>query len=104
MLAESKSKYFLDFVYFTMVDIFAFPYVSRTIHMKGSLLNSLYDKLELEQRYPKTIEWEKHMRTLPEFKDVRFMINVRPYQLFIEDFVKTAPGAPLPKLKIPYRK
>ena len=53
LLKESKTKYFLNFERYSMVDLYGFPGVSRMFSLKDSALDKILKELNLKSDYPK---------------------------------------------------
>ena len=79
MLRDSKPRYFLDNLTYSMIDIYAFPFISRLYYLKGSLLNDLYNELKLEERFPHITAWVTEMRNKKDLNNPEVMTQVEPF-------------------------
>ena len=59
-----------------MVDLYAFPFVSRLFYLKGSALNDVYEQFDFENRYMYLFRWFKAIRARPELNDGKAIIPV----------------------------
>lgn len=101
-LNESSTPFFLSNNNYSMVDIYGFPHTSRVFYLKGSVQNDLYEKMQIEQRYPFLYKWFVTMRSDPSLNDGRAIINVRAFHLWLEELV-TLPIGKKPPLRLPMK-
>lgn len=53
----------------TYADIHCIVVFERIAGLKGSAYNFIYEKLNIEQNWPKTLAWIERVRSVPEIKD-----------------------------------
>ena len=75
-LAQSETEFFLDSSSYSMVDLYIFPFVSRLFYLKDSALHEMYEKMALEDKYPRLFRWFKAIRARPELNDGKAIIPV----------------------------
>ena len=75
-LQKSETDYFLSMQGYSMVDLYAFPFISRLFYLKDSVLHDMYEKLALEEKYPRVYRWFKTVFARPELNDGKGIIPV----------------------------
>lgn len=103
LLRQSKTGYFHNTETYSMVDLYGFPHVSRIFYCKDTVMDKLYQQLRVEERFPFLYRWVHHsIRGRPELNDGRAIINVRAFQLWLEELV-TLPIGKKPPLRLPMK-
>ena len=99
-LAASQTEFFLDSVSYSMVDLYILPFVSRLFYLKDSALQEMYEKMRLEDRYPRLFRWFKEMRSKPELNDGKAIIPVQAFHYWLEELAPMPLGKK-PPLRLP---
>ena len=99
-LCKSETDFFLSKQSYSMVDLYAFPFVSRLFYLKGSALNELYEKLALENRYPNLYRWHNTIRARPELNDGKAIIPVQGFKYWLDELAPMKLGTK-PPLRLP---
>ena len=85
---------------YSMVDLYAFPFVSRLFYLKDSALHVMYEQLNLEDRYPSLFKWFKAIRACPELNDGKAIIPVSGFTYFLAELAPMPLGKK-PPLRLP---
>ena len=85
-----------------MVDLYAFPFVSRLYYLKDSALHAVYLELKMEDRYPSLFKWHKTIRAQPELNDGKAIIPVSGFIKFLEELAPMPMGKK-PPLRLPHK-
>ena len=101
-LAASKTHFFSGKDDYDMVDLYAFPHISRLFYLKDSALHDLYQKFEFEKKYIYIFRWFKEIRARPELNDGKAIIPVRAFHLWLEE-LKELPIGKKPPLRLPMK-
>mmetsp|Transcript_4331 Transcript_4331/g.5780 ORF Transcript_4331/g.5780 Transcript_4331/m.5780 type:complete len:87 (+) Transcript_4331:582-842(+) len=83
-----------------MVDLYIFPFVSRLFYLKGSVLHEMYERFNMESRYPQLYKWHHTMRAKAELNDGKAIIPVQAFQYWLEE-LKPMPLGKKPPLRLP---
>ena len=83
-----------------MVDLYAFPFVSRLFYLKGSALNDVYEQFDFENRYMYLFRWFKAIRARPELNDGKAIIPVQGFKYWLEELAPMPLGKK-PPLRLP---
>lgn len=100
LLELSPTDYFHGKERYSMVDLYAFPFVSRLYYQKDSTFHSVYEQLALEDRYPHLFKWFKTIRAQPELNDGKAIIPVGAFRHFLAE-MSTMPLGRKPPLRLP---
>ena len=100
LLELSPTDYFHGKERYSMVDLYAFPFVSRLYYQKDSTFHLVYEQLALEDRYPHLFKWFKTIRAQPELNDGKAIIPVGAFRHFLEE-MSTMPLGRKPPLRLP---
>ena len=99
-LQLSSTDFFLGKQRYSMVDLYAFPFVSRLFYLKDSALHAMYEQLRLEDRFPCLFKWFKAIRARPELNDGRAIIPVSGFHHFLAELAPMPLGKK-PPLRLP---
>ena len=99
-LEISKTDFFTSKESYSMVDLFAFPFVSRLFYLKDSELHYMYEGLDLENRYKNLFRWFKAIQAKPELNDGRAIIPVNAFKNWLIE-LSTTPLGKKPPLRLP---
>ena len=100
LLQNSSTDYFLGKERYSMVDLYAFPFVSRLFYLKDSALHAMYEQFALEDRYPFLFKWHKTIRAQPELNDGKAIIPVSGFVNFLAELAPMPLGKK-PPLRLP---
>ena len=101
-LEMSSTDFFLSSEKYSMADLYAFPFISRLFYLKGSALNDMYEKFDLEIRYKYLYKWFKAIRACPELNDGKAIIPERAFMYWLEE-LKTMELGKKPPLRLPVK-
>lgn len=99
-LSRSSTDFFLSKETYSMPDLYAFPFVSRLFYLKDSALGEMYDKFQMEDRFPSLFKWHKAMRAKTELNDGKAIIPVKAFHNWLEELAPMPLGKK-PPLRIP---
>lgn len=99
-LSQSSTDFFLSKETYSMVDLYAFPFVSRLFYLKGSALDHMYQKFKMEDRFPCLFKWHKSMRAKSELNDGKAIIPVEGFHRWLEELAPMPLGKK-PPLRLP---
>ena len=102
LLGASKTVFFSGKDDYCMVDLYAFPHISRLFYLKDSAQNDLYEKFNFEDKYIHIFRWFKEIRARPELNDGKAIIPVRAFHLWLEELSEMEIGKK-PPLRLPLR-
>ena len=103
-LKQSPTQFFQGKKHYMMPDVYGLPHISRIFYLKGSALNTMFETLEIEKRYPLLQKWVlKSMRERPELNDGRAIIKIEWFHKWVEELM-TYPIGKKPPLRIPMAK
>jgi glutathione S-transferase len=68
-----------------MADLYGFPHVSRIFYINGTPLDKVYQKLKVEEKYPRLSRWIKEIRDRKELNDGRAIIHVKAFHYWVEE-------------------
>ena len=99
-LGKSRTDFFLDKPKYTMVDLYAFPFVSRLFYLKDSALHGLYEQFNLEDRWKNLFRWHNAIRARTELNDGKAIIPVNAFKNFLIELAPMPLGKK-PPLRLP---
>ena len=102
ILGASKSVFFSGKDDYSMVDLYAFPHISRLFYLKDSALNYLYEQFQFEDKYIHIFRWFKEIRARPELNDGKGIIPVNAFHLWCEELAPMKVGTK-PPLRLPMK-
>ena len=102
LLGSSKSFFFSGKDDYSMVDLYAFPHISRLFYLKDSAQNDLYKQFQFEDKYIHVFRWFKEIRARPELNDGKAIIPVRAFHLWLEELLTLEIGKK-PPLRLPMK-
>ena len=68
-----------------MVDIYAFPHISRLFYLKDSAANKLYEELKLEDKYIFLFRWFNEIRARPELNNDKDMLPISAFHHWLKE-------------------
>ena len=85
-----------------MMDLYAFPHISRLFYLKDSAANHIYELFHFEDKFINLYRWFKEIRARPELNDGKGIIPVRAFHLWLEE-LQTMELGTKPPLRLPMK-
>ena len=85
-----------------MVDLYAFPFISRLFYLKDSVQHYIYEQFQFEDKFIHIFRWFKEIRARPELNDGKAIIPLRAFHLWVEELEELEIGKK-PPLRLPMK-
>ena len=83
-----------------MCDYYGFPHISRIFYMKNSPLDTVYQELNIEARFPSVFGWFTRIREDPSLQ--KELIPPQAFKYWLEELI-TLPMGKKPALRLPMK-
>lgn len=86
-----------------MVDLYGFPHTSRIFYLKDSAMQTLFEQLRIESRFPHLTRWHNEIRASKVLNDGKAIIIVRAFHLWLEELMTSYKIGTKPPLRLPMK-